>query len=330
MSLEVYNCIDRMVNIMLLRAYPAESTAAPAPQIVFHTTGILLWGPPGCGKSGVSRDYLNKYYPMYFINTDEIVEYILRTYLVDQESTVKGGTEEEKQVLYWKIRNMSYSEIQYYGDEKQVTTAIFSGINIPQKEFTDDEFTEFKNKHADCDKIIDFVSQFLVFLAKSRNQNFMVETTGNNFDATWVKSVFGEVDSILNVVFVSNVVTLLDRVHQRQDQLMNAVPGRVIASHGTSYYDKLKEAISSGLFEEIVISSNDTMPTKIMMILTKNSSQNIYRMTVNLGKTLNTSEKNLINRVCRIIGFPEAMHTDLHNGMHAVFCLRSCRWIALK
>jgi SpoVK/Ycf46/Vps4 family AAA+-type ATPase len=55
------------------------------------STGILLWGPPGCGKSSIAHNLSSKFRPMYIIDNDKIVESVLQVFYSDIYNDIKVG-----------------------------------------------------------------------------------------------------------------------------------------------------------------------------------------------------------------------------------------------
>ena len=321
---EIYKCIERIADVVLFRS----ASSVFERLILYRTTGVLLWGPPGCGKSGISEEYCRRFDRMYFINTDEIVEFILKTWMTDNLGLVKNGASDDvKQEIYWKIRDLTFSSL---GDEKSVLLEIFNGINIPHHTFLDSEFSEFKSQSCDISNVISAVSSFLIFLAKFRNQNFMVETTGNLFDREWAGLIYAGTNSILNVVYVSTTAELSRRVSTRKDQLINATTVGIIDSTLNSYQNQLRSAILSGIFCEIIITSNDKRPAKTLMVLQKDLTKNKYRTTVNLPSVLNAGEKVLIEDLFSVLGLSMFVDDYYPLSAKAELCLCSHVWTVLK
>ncbi len=129
---------------------------------------------------------------------------------------------------------------------------------------------------------------------------------------------------------MSSTVELSRRVAGRTDQLVNATTGRIIESALNSYHSELRKAILSGIFCEIIITSNDKKPTKTLMVLQRDLKDNKYRTTVNLPTILNQGEEVLIADLFSVLGL--SAHLGKFTSIHAKaeFCLNSHVWTVLK
>ncbi len=333
-TLFVLRVKDIVLNISSLTAKDAGlDVGVSRIPLLFQSTGVLLWGPPGCGKSDTSNDYRSRFNPMYFINTDEIVEFILKRWRNAQYASIKEGSigETEKQKIYWGVRSMIFSDLiddthDTPHTEIEILREIFGNISIPVSDISDEEFETFKKASTEV-KIVDIVSSLLIFLAKYRRQSFMIETTGNSFSVDWVKEVFNNLNSILQVVFVSGATVLCDRVKGRTGQLINATPSRIVDSYIASYFRNLKLALLSGVFEQIIVSSNDVKPVRVLMQLMKKSEDEKikYKLTVNFPNNLNSKEKDFAENVFSTIGLPVS---SIEGGrrLSAAFCLQTYKW----
>ncbi len=215
-----------------------------------------------------------------------------------------------------------------YTSKKRVLSNILASINIPNKTLTDEEFRLFDDVFRGT-TVVDTVGSLLIFLARHRHHNFMVETTGNRFDEKWSRSVFGDVHSILQAVYVSSVDTLIDRVSKRANQLINATPERIRDTYRNSYYDNIQAALRSGIFNEINVTSNDTKPSKTMIKLWKSNERHGYVMHVNPPETLNDEEYRFIIGILTSVGLYESfIHYHRHDSrsLKAFFCSHTFNW----
>jgi hypothetical protein len=158
----------------------------------------------------------------------------------------------------------------------------------------------------------------------------MVETTGNLFDREWAGLIYAGTNSILNVVYVSTTAELSRRVSKRKDQLINATTVGIIDSTLNSYQNQLRSAILSGIFCEIIITSNDKRPAKTLMVLQKDLTKNKYRTTVNLPSVLNAGEKVLIEDLFSVLGLSMFVDDYYPLSAKAELCLCSHVWTVLK
>lgn len=240
------------------------------------TTGILLWGPPGCGKSSSAQRLKTLYSPMYFINTDAIVESIMKNYFERELISIKMSTiEAERQAFYWKMRSIAFHEITSLHESitafdviNTIFNDVYANVAIPTK----DEVNLYirSNQHLlplNKQHINEFMGNFTIFLTKNRKHHFMIETTGSNFNREWAEQAFAGTRCILQVVFVSSSATLIDRVSKRTDQLINASPDRIIETYNKSYFDSFTNAVNSNLFDEIIVDVNDSTPLNVLHVL---------------------------------------------------------------
>ena len=110
---EIYKCIERIADVVLFRS----ASSVFERLILYRTTGVLLWGPPGCGKSGISEEYCRRFDRMYFINTDEIVEYRLQC-LQCFVKRLQCFVKKKMFMYYYKIKNHVISTKQQVEDEQ--------------------------------------------------------------------------------------------------------------------------------------------------------------------------------------------------------------------
>jgi predicted ABC-type ATPase len=308
--------LDKSVEVMEIIHKKLKSSKLASARA--QSTGILLWGPPGCGKSSIARELSSKFSPMYFIDTDKIVEAILQVWYSELYKGIKAGaySEEEKENHYWNARNTRFSDLGL--PEKYVLTEILKRIDIP-KQFSDSEFSAFRHGMHPSYIITYSAVAFLIFLAKSRRHNFMKETNGNNFDHR-VGDVFGDVNSILQVVYVSSVDTLIERVSHRTGQLVNAPPQIIRESYHRSYFDGFQKALKSYILNEIIVTNNDSTP-KTMIVLSKQHARRGYVMEVRPA-TLNEEEHAFISGMLTSVGLTILSTAPLR----AFFCSMSFTW----
>lgn len=295
------------------------------------STGILIWGPPGCGKSSIARALSQKFNPMYFINTDEIVEIILKAWDRALYYKLQSGelSDVEKQDHYWHTRRLNFSD--FILPKFNVMSKIFKCLQLPTKSFTQEEFEAFSCK-SDRNVVVEAFSDFLIFLAKHRVESFMFETTGTRFSPEWASQTFGDVKSILQLVFVSSVDTLIERVSHRSGQLVNATPERIRESYHSSYFESFQKALRSGIFAEIIVTSNDSMPSKVMMQLSKSHTGVGYILEVNPPAALNDSEYSFVIGILNSIGLNDTtlQRNRGHTGrLTGEFCSLSYTWSLL-
>ena len=165
---------------------------------------------------------------------------------------------------------------------------------------------------------------FLIFLAKSRRHNFMKETNGNKFDYRMSNCVFGDVNSILQVVYVSSIDTLIERVSHRTGQLINAPPKIIRESYHRSYFDGFQQALKSYILNEIIVTNNDSSP-KTMVLLNKHHAKGGYVMEVK-PTTLNEEEYEFISGMLGSIGLPNTFLACRSTPLQAFFCSHSFTW----
>jgi hypothetical protein len=233
----------------------------------------MLWGPPGCGKSSSAERLRALYSPMYFINTDAIVESIIHNFYNNEYDILRlSASEQEKQAFYWKMRKVPFSELHdkthktYLDIIKTIYREVFTQVAAPD-EFEIHGYTIFKyggnKENLSGSSVCDFLGDFTVWLTKTRQHHFMIETTGASFDPRWAGSVF-DVHNILQIVFVSTPETLIDRVAKRTGQLINASPDRIRGTYNTSYFESFANAVKSEIFNEIIVDVNDTTPLRVL------------------------------------------------------------------
>jgi hypothetical protein len=270
------------------RLYSDTIIARQSPLTVQESVGIMLWGPPGCGKSSSAQRLMDQYSPMYFINTDAIVECLIHNYFHAKFKEIKRkDNTSEKQAFYWKMRNCTFDEI-CHGDSDVTFGAIidtvfndvFRGVgenptNIEIRRFSIYNFrnthdfgreldpSQFYHEKSMESKVTDFTSNLAIFLAKTRGCHFMIETTGGSFDREWAASTFN-VHNILQIVYVSSPDTLIDRVSRRHGQWINAEPDRIRTTYNLSYIDSFPAAVQSEIFDEIIIDVNDHTPLRVV------------------------------------------------------------------
>jgi len=237
------------------------------------TTGVLLWGPPGCGKSTTADNLSRQYSPMYFINTDAIVESTISNYFQEEFLEVKtSGTMQEKERFYFRMRSVSFKEVctKCKINPETIIYHIFSDVYRDLIAPSNSELLKYQLQASKSERRVETKSDFWydlpinasignlsVFLAKFRGHNFMIETVGSYLDLDWIKTVFGDVHSILQVVYVSSVDDLISRVSKRTAQLINASPARIAETYSKSYFDVFADAVSSNSFEKISVDVND-------------------------------------------------------------------------
>jgi hypothetical protein len=226
-----------------------------------QNTGIFLWGPPGSGKSGsVARKLTEMPDSIYFINIDVIVESIIGIWFTDILTGIKQDrvSEQEKEDCYWMIRKMRFSALK--SRDKWVLREILQhipGLPASEDSFTELEWNSFKQTSSNTETVVNSAVSFLIFLGKHRNRDFILETTGTNFNAMRARHVFGDVHSVLMVAFVSSVDVLYQRVAHRKEQLLNAPRESIQWSYNRSYYSSLQLALHSFVFDEITIVSTN-------------------------------------------------------------------------
>jgi hypothetical protein len=282
----------------------------------------LLWGPPGSGKTSIAHTFSGSERGGYFINNDKIMEVLLRIWFNDIHREIQAGMpEEEKEDCFWEVRNMQFDDLGL--PEKEVMQTLLKALNM--QEFTEDEFSAFKLT-SDEPVIMYCAVAFLIFLAKQRHCDFIQETTGNSFSAQRTRKVFENTHSKLQVVYVSSLATLYRRVGSRTAQLLNAPRQYIKDSYYKSYYNNIRMALQSGIFIEIVITSNDRSPSTTMLSLTKQvSGKPGYHMLGSPTGRMNRAEAAFVGRVLSALGLPEmALHES--RPLHAFFCSLTHTW----
>ena len=285
-------------------------------------TGILLWGPPGCGKTSMATALTRQLGGAYFINNDMIMEALLKLWFEDMHTKIKNGglSNTEKEEYFWRVRSMQVSDLNML--ESEILQDLLKVLAIPP--FSDTEFREFKKTSTEQTIMYSAIS-FLIFLARHRKINFIQETTGNSFSAKRVRDVFGDIHSILQVVYVSSLRTLYSRVSARTEQLMNAPREYINESYYKSYYNNIKLALQSGIFQEIIVTSNDASPAKTMLNLLKENGKSGYSMLASSTTDLNKMELAFIRRVLTALGLPASTLRD-KKPLRAFFCTLSHSW----
>ena len=325
--------LDRRVKQMEVThktARPENSRSVDEYVKTVQSTGILLWGPPGCGKSSIASELKTTFDPVYFINTDAIVDIVMQVWYKDIYNDIKAGlySEGEKEESYWDARNTKFSDLRL--PQKYVLNEILRRMDLPVKKFSDVEFNTFKRKSPVISVVTYAVVAFLIFLAKQRRHNFIKETNGNKFDHRVLDSVFWDVQSILQVVYVSSVSTLIKRVSARTDQL-NTPSETIREIYHKSYFNSFQSAIKSDIFNEIIVTSNDITPNE-MLVLNKRHARKGYALEVKPANTLNAEEYKFVCGILTSIGLSD---TILHNNrsssipLHAFFCSKSFTWTPL-
>lgn len=237
-----------------------------------ENVGVLLWGPPGCGKSSSAQMHMHLHSPMYFINTDSIVESMINNFFDNEFFYVKNSDPQTKQTFYWNVRLCTFGHIlsEHNVSDKDIINTIFSEVFSMVELPTPYEITRFQVSKAITNitnvKINDYIGDLAIFLAKHRGHSFMIETTGGSFDADWASSVFGDIKSVLQIVFVSSPETLINRVQKRTNQLVNATPDRIISTYNLSYYDKFADALNSNIFDDIIVDINDNVAMTVLHV----------------------------------------------------------------
>jgi GTPase SAR1 family protein len=233
--------------------------------------GIMLWGPPGCGKSSSTYRLIEAYKPMYFINTDAIVESIIKNYFHYEYTTITySRSHENREQFYWWIRKCNFHTIMmktyktYIDVILRLFYDVYKDIVYPNA-FDIDLYIqkEYRHKNFWMTSVYKFVMDFSIHFAKQHNQNFMIETIGRSFHVDFVKSIFN-VHNILQVVFVSSPETLIDRVSQRTSQLINSSPAEIRNIYDDSYFHNLAVAVKSEIFHEIIVDVNDTSLLRVI------------------------------------------------------------------
>jgi GTPase SAR1 family protein len=235
------------------------------------SVGVMLWGPPGCGKSSSAYRLIEAYKPMYFINTDTIVESIIKNYFHYEYTTMTRKKKHKmKEEFYWWIRKCNFQTIMMRTYETYIDVIlrifydVFKDIVYPNS-FDIDLYIqrEYRYKNFWMTGVYKFIMDFSIHFAKQHNQNFMIETIGRNFHIDFVKSIFN-VHNILQVVFVSSPETLIDRVSRRNSQLINSSPNEIRNIYDDSYFHNFAVAVKSEIFHEIIVDVNDTSLLRVI------------------------------------------------------------------
>jgi len=273
------------------------------------TIGILLWGPPGSGKSATANALISQHSPMFFINTDEIVERVI-TYMPININSV------DKQKLYWSQRNRRFREQKH---KLPILLTLFHDVFGSMEPPTPAEITEFIARHNNDENILSLFTTMIIYFAKKRGHGFMIETTGENFSKPWAEQTFAHTKSILEVVYVSSADELVARVTKRTNQLVNAPPDRVRQVYAKSYFATFHKAIRANVFDEINVTSNDASSPRPLIRLTRHQHQ--YILDFHNPTTLNPNEETFLRDM--LAELPPTLF-----GRTALFCTRTCAWTA--
>jgi hypothetical protein len=288
--------------------------------------GILLWGPPGCGKSRSSRELSARHSPMHFINVDELVEHIIRKYYSNEWLKVKDDTSMQKE-FYFRIRNSIGIDILSKTARQSDSLSLLFDFATELGHLTLDttEKTQFTSFLLSNYKIFTLQAStslycdLMVWISKARHENFMIESTGNTFDEAWCKKVFGDVSSHLRVVYVDDPETLVNRVQNRAAQLINADPEHVRRVYANSYGHSLLEAMQSKIFRLIDICDNSKDP-KIILTLTLSEAMSVYKLEIDTSD-ISPAAEEFLTHIRDAIG-----HTKMGANL---FCLNTFRWITV-
>lgn len=281
-------CHD-LVDIML-----GQSSSTPV-------RGVLLWGPPGCGKTSSVLELRTRYDPCHFINVDAVVEAIIdRFYTNEWKNAASDPINAQK--LYFQVRNVLGFEMlrdQPDSGEKPLPTSLdlmcwlanrINAINtdpILQTQFIRFLFERHYAKFISV-PITELYCQFIVWYSNTRHNSFMIESTGCRFDKEWCQSIFGS-NAHLRVVYVDDPDVLIKRVSARKGQLINANPARIREAYTSSYGEPLMQAMQSGIFALIdVVDNTDTPYT--LCTLTKLPDARAYRLELATNPTAKARE----------------------------------------
>jgi hypothetical protein len=155
----------------------------------------------------------------------------------------------------------------------------------------------------------------------------MKETTGNYLKLNWMHETFSDVHSILQVMFVSSLETLKDRVSNRK-QMFNTDPEHISSIYDPSYFSNFDAALKSFIFDDIFIVSNDEAVAKTLLTLTKSKLKRGYRMTMNPPRKLNHSEYNFIRGILLNVGISRANIPEIisDKSLSGYFCCEQFKW----
>jgi len=292
--------------------------------------GVLLWGPPGCGKSSSARELSEKYKPMHFINIDLVVEHIIRNYYADVWDALGGADADiQKKKLYFKIRSVISLELLKEPGVKKANAfeTIFKFANevgnISVDRFEKTGFTGWllkKYGNFTAQPVTVLYCDFVVWYAKLRQESFMIESTGNAFNEQWCVDTFGDVSAHLRVVYVDNVEELVARVAARSAQLVNAGPDYVRDVYANSYGEQLLKAMRSNIFKLIDVVDNSKFPATRILCLDRLETFNKYELVLeDEDHVMSDNARNFVNCLRKAIG-----HTDMRANF---YCPETNRWL---
>jgi hypothetical protein len=288
--------------------------------------GVLLWGPPGCGKSSSAQELSDKYSPMHFVNVDAVVEYIINTYYAEEWKNAKHD-DQLKQALYFEIRNtMGYDilakKIKADGNTMTLLYELVMQLAHITFDIQSDEtglmrYLLKKHRNFVAQPITALYADLVVWTAKRRGESFMIETTGNTFDAEWTRSTFEGVHSQLRIVYVDDPETLVRRVQSRTAQLINADPERVRQVFDRAYGESVLKAMRSRVFNLIDVCDNSGSTPVMLLTITKVGDAG-YEMDI-LGHNNSSGATRFIATLREGMG-----HTQMGANL---FCLRAGRFV---